>query len=89
MKRALILIIAGLVASLGSACSSASTKSEAYSVDIDPEDFVANIDNPYFPLEVGKTYVDEGITDKGLEHIEAVVCRMRGSTTSFTRRESA
>lgn len=73
MKRGLIPFIVGLIAALGSACSSASVETETYSVDIDPGNFVDGIDNAYFPLETGKTYVYEGNTEKGLEHIEVVV----------------
>lgn len=73
MKRRLIPVIVGLVAMLGSACSSARTESEKYSVDIDPGNFVAGIDNAYFPLAGGKTFIYEGDTEKGLEHIEVVV----------------
>jgi len=45
----------------------------AYNPVINPADFVAVIDNPYFPLTPGTTYIYEGITESGLEHIEVNV----------------
>ncbi len=31
--------------------------------NVDPQNFVAEVDNPFFPLQPGTTYVDEGIRD--------------------------
>ncbi len=36
-----------------------------YSPEINPEDFVEEIDNPYFPLVPGTTFVYEGESDEG------------------------
>jgi len=44
-----------------------------YSPAIDPANFVAVIDNPYYPLPPGTTYVYEGNTAAGLEHNEVAV----------------
>ena len=33
---------------------------EEYAPEIDPADFVERVDNPYFPLEPGTTFVFEG-----------------------------
>jgi hypothetical protein len=41
--------------------------------DIDPEYFVAIIDNPYFPLTPGTTYTYEGETEDGTETVEVYV----------------
>ncbi len=41
-----------------------------YSPEIDPDDFSAVIDNPYFPFVAGRTLVYEGLTEDGLEVIE-------------------
>ncbi|MEO5886199.1 MAG: hypothetical protein ABIQ77_00920 [Anaerolineales bacterium] len=46
---------------------------ETYTVNINPADFVAVVDNPYFPLIPGSTKVLEGMTENGLEHIEIKV----------------
>jgi len=46
---------------------------DAYNPVINPADFVNKIDNPYFPLKPGITYVYEGITEKGNEHVEVKV----------------
>jgi hypothetical protein len=45
----------------------------AYNPVINPADFVATIDNTYFPLTPGTTYIYEGITEKGNEHVEVYV----------------
>jgi hypothetical protein len=45
----------------------------AYNPVINPTDFVAVIDNPYFPLTPGTTYIYEGTTEKGNEHNEVFV----------------
>ncbi len=46
-----------------------------YDPQLDPTDFVAVVDNPYFPLAVGSTWVYEGEADEPgkVEHIEVVV----------------
>lgn len=44
-----------------------------YHPDIDPANFVATIDNPYFPLVPGTTYVYEKQTPEGLERVETTV----------------
>ena len=46
---------------------------EHYAPIINPADFVAVIDNPYFPLIPGTTSVYEGKTEKGNEHNEVYV----------------
>ena len=53
-------------------CSQASepTAGSVYSVDLSPDDFVGAVDNPYFPLTPGATYVYEATTGEGLEHTE-------------------
>jgi hypothetical protein len=44
-----------------------------YDPAIDPSNFVARIDNPYFPLTPGTTFVYEGQTEQGFEHDEFAV----------------
>ena len=46
---------------------------DAYNPIINPADFVDKIDNPFFPLTPGTTFVYEGITEKGNEHNEVYV----------------
>jgi len=45
----------------------------AYNPTIDPADFTTTIDNPYFPLKPGTTYIYEGPTTSGFIHTEFVV----------------
>ena len=42
---------------------------EDYSVEIDPDDFVDVIDNPYYPRMVGMRWIYSGETAEGLERI--------------------
>ena len=44
-----------------------------YDPVIDPSNFVARVDNPYFPLMPGTTFVYEGQTAQGFEHDEFAV----------------
>ena len=46
-----------------------------YAPKIDPSNFVKGIDNPYFPLEPGTTWVYEGRTPEGTERVEDTVLR--------------
>ncbi|MBI3636089.1 MAG: hypothetical protein HY216_07720 [Candidatus Rokubacteria bacterium] len=45
----------------------------AYAPPIVPADFVATVDNPFFPLVPGTTFIYEGQTAQGLEHDEFAV----------------
>jgi hypothetical protein len=49
------------------------SETETYHPVIDPADFTSIIDNPYFPLTPGTTYVYEGDAGNGFEHIEMTV----------------
>jgi hypothetical protein len=44
-----------------------------YDPDVDPADFVAVVDSPYFPMVVGSRWVYEGQADGGAERVEIVV----------------
>src|SRR5918997_3033519 len=44
-----------------------------YAPEIDPSNFVEEVDNPYFPLEPGTTWVYEGKTPEGTERVEDTV----------------
>jgi hypothetical protein len=44
-----------------------------YDPVIDPSNFVTQIDNPYFPLTPGTTFIYEGETAEGFEHDEFAV----------------
>jgi hypothetical protein len=46
-----------------------------YAPNIDPSNFVKEVDNPYFPLEPGTTWVYEGQTPEGTERVEDTVLR--------------
>jgi len=48
-----------------------------YDPIIDPSNFVAQVDNPYFPLTPGTTFIYEGQTTQGFEHDEFAVTHRR------------
>lgn len=51
----------------------AETSAESYAPKIDPANFVARVDNPYFPLKPGTTFIYEGKSADGAERIEVNV----------------
>jgi hypothetical protein len=57
-----VLVVGGAVGG-GSWISNAKTSSTDSHPVLDPANFVAVVDNPYFPLPVGRTLVYEGIKD--------------------------
>jgi len=62
--------VAGLIAS-GTWASNARASGSDYEPALDPANFVTVIDNPYFPLPVGRTLVYEGVKD-GQSQIDTV-----------------
>jgi hypothetical protein len=73
-KKRLTLLVAtavtGVIA-VGAWVSNARASGSDYEPVLDPANFVAVIDNPYFPLPVGRTLVYEGIKD-GQSQIDTV-----------------
>jgi hypothetical protein len=63
---ALLIPIAALLAA---GCGAGSTETP-YAPVIDPANFVAVVDNPFFPLVPGTTHVYEGVTADGIERVE-------------------
>jgi len=56
----------------------------SYNPVIDPANFVSTIDNPYFPLVPGTTFIYEGQTAAGLEHNEVFVTHNTGVIKGVT-----
>ncbi len=54
----------------GNSSNKTVTFDEPYEPAIDPSDYVAGIDNPYFPLVPGSEWIYEGQTEDGIERIE-------------------
>ena len=52
--------IIGSVLVLVAGCTSSSSQGKAYAPHINPADFTTTIDNEYFPLKLGTTFVYEG-----------------------------
>jgi len=79
-KPMLSLIAMVMVILLTASCTSApiptpspAPTDETYNPAIDPSDFVAEIDNPYFSLQPGTTFTYESDTEEGTERNEVVV----------------
>ena len=66
---------AAIIIALG-ACESGSP-TEPYNLVFDPANFVAGVDNPFFPLVPGTTFRFQGDTDEG---VETVVVEVTGQT---------
>lgn len=86
MRRLFVILTSAVVLAIGilvTGCGDRDTDTAAegdgtgtgaaYSVDIDPADFVAAIDNPYLPFKQGSSWVYEGETEDGSERIEVSV----------------
>ena len=71
-KDLIITVMVGLVILSVSGCGGATTE-KTDTQAIDPANFVDKVDNPYFPLVPGMTYIYEGETEEGVEHFEDYV----------------
>ena len=75
MTRRLLTLLAATavtaVLAVGAWVPNARASGSAYEPVLDPANFVAVIDNPYFPLPVGRTLVYEGIKD-GQSQVDTV-----------------
>jgi hypothetical protein len=70
MRRITLLsAIIGSVLVLVAGCTSSSSQGKAYAPHINPDDFTTTIDNEYFPMKPGTTFVYEG----GAQHGEMTV----------------
>lgn len=52
-----------LVLTLSAAPTAAKQDTQTRALDFDPDDFVGEVDNPFFPLEPGTTFLYEGTSD--------------------------
>jgi len=72
-----LMLIPLLVSACGGKVASPATSQpaaqEPYAPAIDPANFVDKIDNAYMPLIPGTTFIYEGKTENGNEHVEVVV----------------
>jgi hypothetical protein len=72
MRRAtIIVVLLGMAVVLILGCGKKAQ--ETYNPTIDPANFVTTIDNQYFPLTPGTTFIYEGQTDEGAERNEVYV----------------
>jgi hypothetical protein len=71
-KPLMIAVAVGLVILTISGCGGTATEITETQA-IDPANFVDKVDNTYFPLMPGTTYVYEGETDEGVERVEDFV----------------
>lgn len=71
-KIAVLIAAIGLLTLILAGCGGREEPS-GYKPHIDPDNFVTTIDNAYFPLKPGTSFVYEGNTGDGLERIEVSV----------------
>jgi hypothetical protein len=65
-QRAVLSAIVGSVIVLLAGCANSSSQEQkAYKPRIDPADFTTTIDNEYFPMKPGTTFIYEGGTERG------------------------
>lgn len=69
----LVLIILGLAGCGGESSVEGNAAAVPTPFTLNPNDFVAVIDNPYMPLVPGTTRIYEGETEEGTEHIAVTV----------------
>jgi hypothetical protein len=73
-SRLVVILFGTVLAAAGcsrSTVTAVSPSPPAYTIDITPADFVAKVDNPYFPLIPGTNWVYEArLADGQTEHIE-------------------
>ena len=91
----MFVLLVGACAPMAASPSSAPTQvstepaSNGYAVNINPADFVAVVDNPYFPRISGDKFIYEGQTADGFERIELVILEetkvVMGVTTTIMR----
>src|SRR5919201_6402935 len=62
-KISVVLAAAAVAAAIGVWAPWASSAVSGYEPVLDPADFTTTIDNPYFPLPVGRTLVYQGVKD--------------------------
>jgi hypothetical protein len=67
------LVASALLARPSSGAEATPTVKESVDPTIDPADFVSQIDNPYYPLTPGTTFVYDGEEDGEAEHTETEV----------------
>ncbi len=72
-RLVLLILLMVVTASLLNAIPTRAQGDEPYNPVIDPANFVAGVDNPYFPLVPGTKFVYEGLSDGEMEHNEVVV----------------
>jgi hypothetical protein len=58
--KALLGALVGAVLVLATGCASSSKEQKAYAPHIDPAEFTTKVDNEYFPLKPGTTFVYQG-----------------------------
>ena len=72
MKHYLLIALVIVLATL-SACATPAPEEETYNPVIDRANFVAEINNPYFPLKPGTTFIYRGETEDEVERNEVYV----------------
>jgi hypothetical protein len=85
----LVVGVVGVLAAYAAEGTPAADVQGRYTVDVDPDEFVDVIDNPYMPLPAGARYVYEAQTADGLERVVVEVLpetrQVMGITATIVR----
>lgn len=73
ISKCSVLLLVAVLSACGGKVATSLPAQENYAPAIDPANFGAVIDNPYFPLKPGTTFIYEGKTEKGNERNEVQV----------------
>jgi len=73
LRHAAATAVIAIGVTAGLAPVSSAAPRDTYDPKIEPSDFVATVDNPYFPLTPGARWVYEGTTNEGSERVEIEV----------------
>jgi hypothetical protein len=72
-QRAAVVVAVAIGACASAVPVASASAGNAYDPQIDPANFVPQVDNPYFPLVPGARWVYAGTTDAGKERVEVEV----------------
>ena len=73
MRRTLVLLAALITAACGGSGESVSLPQGSETVNLDPSDFSAEIDNPYWPMRPGSRWVYRELDPDGRKRVEVAV----------------
>jgi hypothetical protein len=77
-QRAVLGAVVGMILALVAGCADFSREQKAYAPHINPAGFTTKIDNEYFPLDPGTTFVYEGNAERDEMAVTSDTKKVRG-----------